>query len=197
MMTRWLTAAALLSVAQWQQIEAAPAPPGIPSTEVKRKTPSPPKKPKPAAKPRKPSRTPKRPVPSKPRADIPQANQTASVWRGCLDSQDVPKLATGLGVDESRLEPLLEEQGVLAPRATCVPYVAATGGAGGTATAVFQRPEPGPDESPIVDLRKTADGITVTPGACDCPEPARRIFEYPVFQLLDRRDAIFASAPPS
>lgn len=181
MISRLATAGMMLlcAAATWQRVAAAQqaaspqtnAPPGKvkkPKARRKKKAPKVPK-------------VPKAPVPSKPPADIPEVKEASSVWRGCLESRDVPVLAAGLGVDESRLNPLLGGLGLLPEEsAGCVQYVAAKGGEGGAASAIFQRPNPKPDEAATLDIRKTADGITVTPGACDCPEPARRVLDFPL-----------------
>ncbi len=133
-------------------------------------------------------------APSKPPADIPKVEEAASVWRGCLEAGELPKLASGLGVEESKLEPLLAEQGVLGDSG-CVPYVAATGGQGGSASALFQRPSSQSGEGPILDIRKTSDGITVTPGACDCPEPVARIVEFPAEDTTGRFNEFLSTVP--
>ena len=99
-------------------------------------------------------------------------------------------------MDQSRLEPIVWKLGLLSTDALspCAPYVAAAGGSGGAASAVFRIPEPKPGESPIVDLRKSADGITITPAACDCPESVRRTLEFPVNDAT-RRPEVLASVP--
>jgi murein DD-endopeptidase MepM/ murein hydrolase activator NlpD len=178
----WLKAATLtlLFVAAPANAQAAPAQ----TSQTKAKKPKPPVRAKRARK------TPVLPV--KPPGETPEVKEAASVWRGCLESRDVPKLALNLGVSESRLEPLLSE--LDAEGIQCVPYVAATGGEGGAASLIFQRPKPMPGESPILDIRKTADGITVTPGACDCPEPVRRVLAFPALDA-QRHDEILASVP--
>lgn len=122
------------------------------------------------------------------------------MWRGCLDQREVPTLASGLRVEESRLVPLLTEVGVLHvddPAAQCVPYVAAVGGEGGAASAIFRRPpQTAAGEASIVDVRKTEDGITVTPGACDCTESAaRRVVEFPLEDDEAHLNAILNSLP--
>jgi murein DD-endopeptidase MepM/ murein hydrolase activator NlpD len=128
----------------------------------------------------------KQPVPSRPPADIPVVTEAASVWEGCLATPEVPVLASRLGVEENRLGTLLTEEGLVADHhADCVPYVAATGGEDGVASAAFQRTEPKSGEAPIVALRKTANGITTTPGACDCPSAERRVLTLPVQDMMN------------
>ena len=139
-------------------------------------------------------------APSKPAADIPLVTGAASVWRGCLESSDLPRdlapLASGLVMDEARLGSLLEEQGLLAGAdSECVPFVAATGGEGGVASAVFERTEPKADEAPTLAVRKTAAGVTVTPGACDCPEPLRRVVTLGARDAMDPQNEALASLP--
>lgn len=119
-------------------------------------------------------------IPTRPPADIPEVREAATVRRGCLESRTLPLFASNFGVAESRLEPLLTEQGMLLPGNDCVPYVAATGGEDGAASAILRAPEPGTGSAPNLDIRKTSDGITVTPGACDCPATLRRVLEFPV-----------------
>jgi len=139
-------------------------------------------------------------APTKPAADIPLVTGAASVWRGCLESKDLPRdlapLASGLVMDEARLGSLLEEQGLLAGAdSECVPFVAATGGEGGAAAAVFERTEPKADEAPTLAVRKTAAGVTVTPGACDCPEPLRRVVTLGAKDAMDTQNEVLASLP--
>ena len=194
MKSRWRSMAGvtlLCVTAPWQSTTAAPASP-VELTPSQAASASQSK----AKKPKAPRRKKAPPVPSKPPADIPEVKEASSVWRGCLESRDVPVLASSLGVEESRLKPLLGELNLLAEvGAGCVQYVAATGGEGGAASAIFQRPDPRPGESPVLDIRKTADGITVTPGACDCPEPAPRVLEVPLPMAEDRRSELLASVP--
>ena len=130
------------------------------------------------------------------RADIPASNLAASVWRGCLDPDDLPGLASRLAMDRASLELIVSKLGLLSTNqlSPCAPYVAAAGGAGGAASAVFRIPEPKPGESPIVDLRKSADGITITPAACDCPDSVRRTLAFPVADAA-RRPELLASVP--
>jgi hypothetical protein len=174
---------------------ASPAPASSATPKkTKVSTQKPPAKEKAVAKNKKPAKAP--PIPYKPPAEIPEVTEVASVWRGCLASKDLPALASGLGVEESRLAPLLTEEGVLAKAATeCVPYVAATGGEGGAASAILQRAKNESGELPMLDIRKTADGITVTPGACDCPATLRRVLEVPVQDLASRKEEALFSVP--
>jgi murein DD-endopeptidase MepM/ murein hydrolase activator NlpD len=139
-------------------------------------------------------------APSKPPADIPLVTGTAAVWRGCLESGDAPHelatLASGLVMEEARLTSLLEGQGLLAEAdSECVPYVAATGGEDGVASAIFERNQPRFDESAILAVRKTADGVTVTPGACDCPEADRRVLTLSTREARDAENEVLASVP--
>ena len=133
--------------------------------------------------------------PMKPPADIPAVTETASVWQGCLEPRDLPVLASRLEMEESRLGGLLAEEGLLAGDGKCIPYAAATGGEGGVASATFHRAEPEIGRPPIIALRKTADGITVTPGACDCPEPIRRVLALPAGDITDPSDEAMALIP--
>ena len=128
------------------------------------------------------------------RADVPAANLAASVWRGCLDPDDMPGLASRLSMDQANLGLIVSKLGLLStdPLSPCAPYVAAAGGAGGAVSAVFRIPEPKPGESAIVDLRKSADGITITPAACDCPEPLRRTLEFPTADAARRLEVLLS-----
>jgi murein DD-endopeptidase MepM/ murein hydrolase activator NlpD len=103
-------------------------------------------------------------------------------------------LASRLGMDEKRLWGLLTEEGLpVSDDGECIPYVAATGGEGGAASATFQRMEPENGKPPIVAVRKTEDGVTVTPGACDCPEPIRRVLTVPSRDITDLSNEVMAS----
>jgi murein DD-endopeptidase MepM/ murein hydrolase activator NlpD len=171
---------AALSIAQ-----TTPVQPAKPQSKA-RKTKAPPRK----------KRVPKPLVPSKPPAEIPEVTETASVWRGCLTSRDVPTMAASLGVEQSRLTQLLDDLSVMTTEtAKCVPFVAAKGGEGGAVSALFERPDAAPGESPIVAIRKTSDGITVTPGACDCPQPLRRTVDFPMLEAAVSE--AYASIPAS
>ena len=209
----------LLACASWRPVLGAPS---TPDTRKKKAKPKPKPKPKPKAvktntrKPKAPSRkvqttaqktSPKpAPVASAPVpaiapatnlvAGVPAVNLPASVWRGCLEARDLAKLASGLGLDESRLEPLLSNFGLVpVENSPCVPYVAATGGAGGAASAVFRRPDPKPGEAPILDLRKAADGITITPGACDCTGLVRGAVDFSLVEVSQRPNEVLGSLP--
>ena len=136
------------------------------------------------------------PVPMKPPALIPVVTEPASVWQGCLEHNDLPLLASRLGINETRLGSLLADEGLFgSDGAKCIPYVAATGGEGGVASATFQRTEPKAGSSPILALRKTADEVTLTPGACDCPEPVRRVLTAPVRDAANLSKDVIVGLP--
>lgn len=119
------------------------------------------------------ARTARKPVrkPPPPSADIPLVVESASVWRGCLESQELPKLGVSLGMEPARLGALVEDLG---SNAGCIPYVAATGGDAGVASVIFRSTEPD-GESHTLALHKTPDGIITTPGVCDCRASTRRV----------------------
>lgn len=190
---RWLTAAVPTFLSFALSVAAAPAPDTqTASSRASSKKKS--KKPAPARKKKLVAKAPA--IPTRPPGDTPEVKEQASVWRGCMGARDLPKMALDLGVEESRLEPLLSDAGLRAnDTAQCAPYVAATGGEGGAASLVVQRPEPAPGESLILDIRKTADGITVTPGACDCPEPVRRVLDFSIQDMTGRPDEVLSSVP--
>jgi len=56
----------------------------------------------------------------------------------------------------------------------CIAFVAATGGDAGVASVIFRRTEPG-GEARTLAFHRTPDGITTTPGVCDCRESTRRV----------------------
>src|SRR5439155_9758243 len=122
-----------------------------------------------------------------------------SVWQGCLEPRGLPLLASRLGMDKTRLELLLAEEGLFGSGGECTPYVGASGGEGGAASATFQpmnRPRDNKDgRSPILALRKTADGVTVTPAACDCSEYARRVLAAPARDITDLSSDVMAGLP--
>lgn len=118
------------------------------------------------------------------------------MWQGCLEPGDLPKLASRVGMDESRLGSLLADEKLFAgDSGACVPSVAVTGGEGGVASATFERSGPKEGGSPILALRKTADGVTVTPGVCDCPDPGRRVLTIPAREISDPSNEAIASLP--
>jgi len=121
--------------------------------------------------------------------------ESASVWRGCLESQDLPKLASSLGMEPTRLAPLLEDLGSSANQGGgCIAYVAATGGEAGAASAVFLETDPG-GESRTLAFHKTPDGIITTPGVCDCRESARRVLTLPARDFAASIDSVSEPIP--
>ncbi|MEQ1949259.1 MAG: M23 family metallopeptidase [Bryobacteraceae bacterium] len=138
------------------------------------------------------------PIPVRPQAEIPAVTEASSVWQGCLGSDDLPDLASRLGMEESSLNSVLNEEGVLATEGQpCVRYVAATGGENGVASATFLRPESKEDKSPVLAVRKTTEGIVVTPGACDCPEASRRTLILPAADVSNPSSDVMGSLPKS
>ena len=136
---------------------------------------------KPATKKVAKKRVARKPVrkPAPPSAEIPMVAESASIWRGCLESHDLPKLATSLGMEPTRLAAQLEELGSPASQSSgCIAYVAATGGEAGAASVIFRVPEPG-GEARTLAFQKTADGVIATPGVCDCREATRRVVSMP------------------
>jgi len=135
------------------------------------------------------------PKPPPPAAEIPAVVESASVWRGCLESQDVPKLASRLAAEPDQLAPLLDEMGSPANQdGGCISYVAATGGETGVASVIFRYTEPG-GESRMLALHKTPDGITTTHAACDCRESARRVLSLPAREFTESSNSISESIP--
>jgi murein DD-endopeptidase MepM/ murein hydrolase activator NlpD len=122
------------------------------------------------------------PKPPPPPADIPTVVESASVWRGWLESQDLPRLASSFGVEQTQLSSLLAEQGLLG--GGDVAYVAATGGEAGVASAIFQHIERS-GETRMLAFHKTPDGIIVTPGACDCRGSTRRVLNLPAREFTE------------
>ncbi len=146
---------------------------------------------------KKPSaRTLRKPVlkPAPPAANIPPVVESASVWRGCLESQDLPKLASSLEIEPDRLAALLEELGSPASQGGCIAYVAATGGDAGVASVIFRYSETD-GESRTLALHKTPDGIVTTPGVCDCRESTRRVLNLPAREFTARIEPLAASIP--
>jgi murein DD-endopeptidase MepM/ murein hydrolase activator NlpD len=135
-------------------------------------------------------------APKRPPADIPVVTEAASVRRGCMESRDLPMLASNLAMDETRLKSLLTGEGLLASEsAPCVPFVAAMGGEDGAASVIFRLAEPNSSEVPTLVVRKTADGASATTGICYCLEPARRVLAVPARAMADPNNEIIASIP--
>jgi murein DD-endopeptidase MepM/ murein hydrolase activator NlpD len=86
----------------------------------------------------------------------------------------------------------------MSPSATedagCFAYVAATGGDAGVASVIFRRTDPG-GESRTLAFHKTPDGITTTPGVCDCRESTRRILNLPAAEFAASIDSVSTSIP--
>jgi murein DD-endopeptidase MepM/ murein hydrolase activator NlpD len=138
-------------------------------------------------------KAPRKPPP--PAADIPVVVEAASVWRGCLESQDLPKLASSVGIEPSRLAALLEDLGSSSSEASgCIAYVAAIGGEGGVASVIFRHAEPG-GESRTLALHKTPDGIVTTPGVCECRESTRRVLSLPAQEFTSSINSVSTSIP--
>ncbi len=120
--------------------------------------------------------------------------ESASVWRGCLESQDLPKLAFRLGMEPTPLAALVEDLGSSASQnGGCIAYVAATGGDAGVASVIFRHTDPD-GESRTLALHKTPDGIITTPGVCDCHASTRRVLSLPA---EDFTTSINAASIPS
>jgi murein DD-endopeptidase MepM/ murein hydrolase activator NlpD len=118
-----------------------------------------------------------------PAALIPEVVESASVWRGCLKSQDFPKLASSLAIDPERLATLLEDVNPAANQADgCLAYVAATGGDAGVASVIFRYSEPG-GELHTLAFHKTPEGIVTTPGVCDCRPSTSRVLSLPATEF--------------
>jgi hypothetical protein len=133
--------------------------------------------------------------PPPPAAEIPAVLESASVWRGCLESQDLPKLASSLGIEPVRLETLLDETGSSAGQSGgCMAYVAATGGESGVASVIFRYTEPAGDSRTLA-LHKTPDGIITTPAVCDCHESIRRVLSMPVRDFASSSSPVSESIP--
>lgn len=137
-------------------------------------------------------------LPARPPADLPEVAEPASVWQGCLDPSGVPGLASKLAIEETRLGSLLTDMDVL-PQAQsgCIPYMAATGGEDGAASATFQRTEPTEGQPPAVAIHKNADGVVAIPGACDCPETSRRVLTIPIRDISEPSHPVLSSIPPN
>jgi len=120
--------------------------------------------------------------------------ESASVWRGCLESQDLPKLASSLGMEPTLLAAQLEETGSSPSQGGCISYVAATGGEAGVASVIFRHTEPD-GESRTLAFHKTPDGVIATPGVCDCRESTRRILSLPADEFTASINAVSASIP--
>ena len=136
------------------------------------------------------------PKPAPPSAEIPTVVELSSVWQGCLESQDVPKLATSFGMEPTRLATQLEEMGSSENEGGCIAYAAATGGDAGVASVIFQHTDPG-GESRALAFHKTPDGIITTPGVCDCRESAGRVLNLPAREFLAAIDAASPPVPPN
>jgi murein DD-endopeptidase MepM/ murein hydrolase activator NlpD len=121
--------------------------------------------------------------------------ESASVWRGCLESKDLPKLASSLSIEPARLAAQLGDLGSPASQGGgCIAYMAATGGDAGAASVIFQRSESG-GESHTLAFQKTPDGIVTTPAVCDCRESTRRVLSLPAQEFTAPMNPASASIP--
>jgi murein DD-endopeptidase MepM/ murein hydrolase activator NlpD len=130
-------------------------------------------KPKVAAKPRKKVVV----LPKRPPADLPAITEAASAWQGCASSADVPALADQVGIEETRLETLLQQADLLTQQpASCTQYVAVKGGLDDVALLMFH-PD---DASPVLTVHKTPYEVTVNTTKCDCDVPSSRVVTLPL-----------------
>ncbi len=117
------------------------------------------------------------------------------MWRGCLESKDLPKLASSLSIEPARLAAQLGDLGSPASQGGgCIAYMAATGGDAGAASVIFQRSESG-GESHTLAFQKTPDGIVTTPAVCDCRESTRRVLSLPAQEFTAPMNPASASIP--
>ncbi len=117
-----------------------------------------------------------------------------------MESRDLPKLASSLGMEPTRLAKLLneglDETGSSAAQGGCVAYVAATGGEAGVASVIFRSTDPS-GEPHTLAIQRTPDGIVTTPGACDCRDATRRILNLPARDFTTSIDSGSGSIPPN
>jgi murein DD-endopeptidase MepM/ murein hydrolase activator NlpD len=133
--------------------------------------------------------------PAPPAAEIPTVVESASLWRGCLESQDLPKLASSLGMEPTELASQLAEKNSSASQSGgCIAYVAATGGEAGAASVTFRFTEPG-GESRTIAFHKTQDGVIATPGVCDCRESTHRVLNVPAQEFTASINSASESIP--
>jgi murein DD-endopeptidase MepM/ murein hydrolase activator NlpD len=112
-----------------------------------------------------------------------------------VESQDLPKLASSLGIETTRLAAQLEEMDSSASQGGgCIAYVAAIGGAAGVASVIFRHTEPS-GESRTLAFHKTPDGIVTTPGVCDCRESTRRVLSLPAQEFAASINSVSESIP--
>jgi murein DD-endopeptidase MepM/ murein hydrolase activator NlpD len=111
-----------------------------------------------------------------------------------MEAQDLPKLASSLGMEDTRLSAMLEETGSAAGQGGCIAYVAATGGDAGVASVIFRLADAN-GGSRTLAVHKTEDGIVATPGVCDCRESTRRVVNMPARQFTASSNAGSASIP--
>lgn len=194
----WIIVVGLLALGvatPWQPALAATILPNPPQASSTKPTRTKTKKSKPRTTRKMARRVP--PAPAKPPADIPAVAEAASVRRGCLESHDLPMLASGLAVNQSRLASLLEEQGLLpSVEGECVPYVAATGGEGGVSSAIFQRSDPVDGKPLLLAVRETPEGVTVAPVADNPPDlNGSSVLTLPALSITDPKNDLARSIP--
>jgi murein DD-endopeptidase MepM/ murein hydrolase activator NlpD len=184
-------------VATAAKAPAQPKPQTKPKPKPAAKTQTAKSQPKPAVKSAKASQKKKAaPPPMKPGAQIPEIIESASVWQGCLESSNLPSLASHLGLNQTKLDEVLTEQNVdHSSKEDCTRYAALAGGEEGVASAVFERPAASGVAPSVVALRKTADGVTATPGICDCPDANRTVFNLPAREAANLWNDVLAGIP--
>ena len=133
-------------------------------------------------------------APPPPAADIPAVTETAAVWQGCAAPADLPRLAERLQVEEDHLRSVLTERELLPAAETrpCLPYVGATGGVEGAATAVFHT-----GSSPALVVSRTADSLAVAGRDLRFAEPARRTVSFSSKEYADAPGDVLAGFPES
>lgn len=128
-------------------------------------------------------------------AEIPVVTQPAALWQDCLQADGVPQLATRLQLDESKLRSVLSEREMLpAPDSpSCLPYVGATGGEGGAATALF-RPATNNSSNALL-VSRTADSLAVIGREFHRAEAAPRILTFPAHEYAVRHSELLSALP--
>ena len=127
-------------------------------------------------------------------AEIPTVTETAAVWQGCAAPADLPDLAGRLQVEADHLRSVLSERELLPSDETkpCLPYVGATGGAQGAATAVFHA-----GDAPAVIVSRTADSLAVAGRELRFAESPRRTVSFSSRDYAERPVDVLDGVPES
>jgi murein DD-endopeptidase MepM/ murein hydrolase activator NlpD len=113
--------------------------------------------------------------------------EPAALWHGCVDSSEIPSLASRIHVPEEHLQSVLHERAML-PEGSCLPFVGLTGGEGGAATVVLKSSAPA-NEAVLV-VSRTNSGIATIGHSSAPPKAEHRTLTFAAHELFLQQDTL-------